>query len=116
VKKFARHKTFEEVVRACHQQEVYCDTAAHERGGDTICVGAPARTPGCGWVVYSTFNGRFFGSTPYGVHIDSDSQTHDGEPWMQALLKFFYADDASVAQPATAVDYTLGGVKLLELA
>lgn len=43
-----------------------------------------------GQVLYNTFNGTFFGTTPDGTQFDSRSTEHEHEPWFQQLLEFFY--------------------------
>jgi hypothetical protein len=43
-----------------------------------------------GWVLFSVWNGRFFGRTPEGVEFDSGDAKFDDEPWFEALLDFFY--------------------------
>jgi len=91
MKTFKRHKTFDEVVAQCREQGVYCDIFPYVRqGADTICIGAPARTRGVGWAIYNVTNGCFRGETPHGTLFDSSNPEHGREPWMQALLAFFY--------------------------
>lgn len=117
--KFKRHKSVAEIAIQCNAQGVYLDRHSYDQGGDTICVGAPANS-GSGWAVFNTFNGRFWGRTPEGMSFSSDSPEHDGEPWMQALLHFFMVPLAGGEQPdkqpATMVDYALGGPPLLNRA
>jgi hypothetical protein len=48
-----------------------------------------------GYVLFNTFNGRFFGKTDKGVPFSSDSAEHEAEPWFQALLSFFYVEQAA---------------------
>lgn len=95
MKTFKRHKTFDEIVDQCRTQKLYLDAESYFlEGGDTICVGAPSS--GLGWVIFNTFNGRFFGKTDKGIEFSSDTDEHDKEPWMQALLNFFYVEKEGV--------------------
>lgn len=92
MKLFARHKTLDEVKRQCRKQRLKLDTTHYRLGSDYV------KVEGGGAVCYySTVNGRFFGKTPQGVEFQSDSHTHDREPWFEALLKFFYVEKGGAA-------------------
>lgn len=76
------------------------------RGADHIAFGnASGKRPdgsplvSCGvvgpFVLYNTFNGKFFGRTDKGVDFDSSSTVHEREPWFQQLLEFFYTCEKS---------------------
>jgi hypothetical protein len=98
MKRFARHKTHDEIKRQCAEQGVpFNDHGWRKRGDDHIVIGLPSR----GHVLYNTFNGRFFGRTPgmpqvpewpVATDFDSDDTKLDGQPWFDALLLFFYTD------------------------
>lgn len=126
MKQYQRHRTVGELLKICKEQKVYIDTKQWARGGDTLCIGAPTDDPDRGWVVYNTFNGKFFGRTPSQKVVtvanpirpsfEFDSSQHlEHFPWFQALLDFFYTDDPLPKNPprASAVDLTLGGTRLL---
>jgi hypothetical protein len=88
MKKFARHKTLGEIRSQCMLQRLELNDRLYETEGyDTVKI-----TGGGAWVIYNTFNGRFFGATPKGIEFTSDSPQHDSKPWMQALLSFFYVE------------------------
>lgn len=88
--RFKRHRTYEEIKALCKKQKVPLnDFNYRERGWDSIMLG----TKDDGWVVYNTFNGRFFGKTPTGKDFTSDSTKHDKAEWMQQLLAFFYTNE-----------------------
>lgn len=90
MKTFSRHKTYEEIRQQCALQRLeFNDRLFKTAGWDTIAVYGGGAT-----VVYNTFNGRFFGSTPTGVEFNSDDPQFDKKPWMQALLRFFYVEEA----------------------
>ena len=83
--KFQRAKTRAEVLAQRKAQGVKVDLTAYTMGSDytTLSKG------GC-VVLWSSWNGKFLGETPDGITFNSDSAKHDKEPWMQALLNFFY--------------------------
>lgn len=90
MKKFAKHKSYQQIKAQCEAQGVpLFDKLFVVDGADSILVGCLPSEP-YGHVIYNTTNGRFFGKTDKGVEFSSDSAQHDGEPWMQALLAFFY--------------------------
>lgn len=89
MKKFTRHKTYDEIRAQCRMLRVPLNDEQYRvYGWDTILVGAKD----LGFVIYNTFNGRFFGKTDKGVDFNSDSTRHDRTAWMQQLLAFFYVE------------------------
>lgn len=91
MKTFLRHKTYEEIKAQCKEQGLrFGDVLYLNHGYDTVSI---KRAEGAlDQVVYNTVNGRFFGNTDYGLRFSSDYVEHDGEPWFQALLDFFYVE------------------------
>lgn len=88
-KKFSRHRTHEEIKALCKKQRVPInDDNFQLHGWDSVLIGTKEQ----GFVIYNTFNGRFFGKTDRGVDFDSSSPKHDKAAWMQALLNFFYVE------------------------
>lgn len=85
-KEFKRHLSYTELKKACALQGLNLNATKYLIDGwDTVVVeGGGAR------VIYNTFNGNFFGTTPEGMEFDSQSAEHDGHDWFQALLNFFY--------------------------
>lgn len=90
--KMHRHRSHKEIVAQCKAQGVpYNDVLYRETGWDTMVVGAaPGEPMRRGYTVYNTLNGCFWGVTDEGVKFTSNSAKHDKEPWMLALLNFFY--------------------------
>lgn len=87
MKKFAGIKSRAQVKAQCKAAGVEFDDNAYKKGSDfTVLRGGGAK------VIWSSWNGKFYGTTPDGVSFSSDSDRFDNEPWMQALLKFFYVD------------------------
>jgi hypothetical protein len=85
MKKFAGFKSVYQIRAQCQAEGVPIDTTFYDDGADHIAVGSE----GNGIVFYNAFNGRFFGTTPEGVHFSSD-EALDGTPWFDALLAFFF--------------------------
>jgi hypothetical protein len=132
MKKFAGTKGLLDIKRQCKAAGVaYDDYRFRKVGADYVCLGVATGTrpdrspfvlagadgnPRGGFVMFNTFNGTFYGMTDKGVEFDSGSTKHEREPWFQALLSFFYiekGEPGAEKQPATMVDYTLGGTALL---
>lgn len=88
MKKFAGNKTLEQLRAQCAALNLELDTLRHDQDGDDHIV---VRGGGAE-VFFSTFNGKFFGTTDTGVAFDSDSTEHEEEPWFQQLLSFFYVE------------------------
>jgi hypothetical protein len=99
MKRFARIKTLDEIKAQCQAQGVRLCTRLYDtQGWDTVVVGGPisnAAKTGPGHAIYSTFNGKFFGRTPDGIEFDSTETRHEHAPWFQALLSFFYVEQAT---------------------
>lgn len=132
MKKFAGNRPLADIIAAAREQGVAVDDYNWRvNGADRIAFGVAdkhlrrpdgsqfVRTAGTGkgWVLYSGFNGTFWGQTERGIKFDSSSTRHERAPWFQALLAFFYVpkDSGETVTPpaATMVDYTLGGHRVL---
>lgn len=87
MKMFAGNKSLTAIQQQCEDAGLVYDQSAFERGSDYVRISG-----GGAHVLYSTFNGRFFGETPDGVKFSSDSTRHESEEWFQALLSFFYVE------------------------
>lgn len=92
MKKFKGHRTLDQVQQACQEQGLGFDRTAYDEGNDYVrIIGTFA---GISVVLYySSWNGKFMGTLPSGVTFDSDSDEHDGLPWFDALLEFFYVEE-----------------------
>lgn len=90
MKKFAAPKDRKTVFAQCKAAGVKVNNIPYKKGSDFTYL-----TGGGAYVAWSSWNGKFFGKTDKGVEFHSDSAKHDKEPWMQALLSFFYVEKAS---------------------
>lgn len=87
MKKFAGNKTRDQVKTQCVAAGIEFDESQYKRGSDYTAI------RGGGAVVFwSSFNGRFFGTTDESVEFASDDASLDGTPWFDALLAFFYTE------------------------
>jgi hypothetical protein len=89
--KFARHRSVEEVVDLARQKGIRVNVERYNLGSDFITVELPGRDGKPIPVMYNVFNGRFFsGSREPFSYFASDRTDHDGQPWFDAMLEFFY--------------------------
>lgn len=104
--KFKDIKPLATILQQCEEQGVPVNKYLFDSGAsDSIVVGHTYGTPlKPGHVFYNTVNGCFYGKTDKGVDFNSQSDEHDNEPWMQALLTFFYTEAES-----EEVDPIMGG-------
>jgi len=86
MKKFAGHKTLEQIRKQCEECGVELNTYQHDHGDDHVALYSPDVK-----ILYSTVSGRFFGTTPEGIKFSSDDKL-DGTPWFDALLDFFLVE------------------------
>jgi len=94
---FARNKTQEEIREACREAGFPLDTSGYDRGSDYVKItfSHDGKTFD---VLYSSFNGRFIGSSPGSDAVFSESNTElDPVPWYQALLNFLYVPECEAA-------------------
>lgn len=91
MKKFARAKTSNEIVAQCKAQRLKLDMSKYvNEGSDFIVVSG-----GGAHALYNVCSGWFFGTTPDGTEFNSHDDKNDKQPWMQALLNFFYVPKAA---------------------
>lgn len=91
MKMFAGNKPLDVIKQQCKDQGIVFDDERWRVYGDDY-----VRISGGGcWVLYNTFNGSFFGETPDGTDFSNDSDEHEDQPWFQALLSFFYVEQAA---------------------
>lgn len=122
MKTFAGTKPLAVIKQQCEAAGVAVDDYGFRKvGNDHICLGIASRkrpdgtpfvlatAPIGAYVMFNTFNGRFFGVTDKGVHFSSSSTEHEAEPWFQALLSFFYVEKGKPAAPKkpTTLNYML---------
>lgn len=96
MKTFERSKTIKELRASCLAAGWRLNTEKYEAGSDFVSfrgvfAGETAN------VLFSGFNGRFFGQTESGKKFNSDSADFDGEPWFDALLNFVYVVEGGAA-------------------
>lgn len=89
MKKFAGNKTLAQIKAQCKAAGIEFDDSRYKKGDDHVAI----RSPGV-MVLFSSFNGRFFGNTPDGKKFSSDDAL-DGAPWFDQLLNFFYVEKAA---------------------
>jgi hypothetical protein len=90
MKTFIGKKSLDQIVQQCIALRLKLDARNYFHGGDYVVVSG-----GGGRVHYSTFNGRFFGTTDTGIEFSSDSTEHEACEWFQTLLSFFYIEKDS---------------------
>lgn len=89
MQKFERHINHSEVEPACKAAGLKFDDSGYKKGSDYVSVtGNFAGTHA--EVLYSSWNGKFIGETADGIRFSSDSDEHDGKPWFDSMLRFFY--------------------------
>jgi hypothetical protein len=86
MKKFIGVKSLEQIKEQCIACGVEFSGKVSRKGSDFILLRSPKAH-----VLFSAFNGRFFGVTPNGIRFSSDDDL-DGEPWFDQLLAFFYVE------------------------
>lgn len=85
---FNRHKPMDQIRAQCLAEGVELKEERHKAGDSDF-----VRLAGGGcWVMFNTVNGRFWGETPDGTKFTSEGKNHEGKPWFQALLAFFYTN------------------------
>lgn len=88
MKKFARHRSLEELRPLLAERGIDVDTAGHDRGSDFIHLAGVLE--GVQFkAAYSTFNGTFFGETIVGTRFTERSPL-DSQFWFAALLDLLY--------------------------
>lgn len=97
MKKFAGHKTVDQIREQCLAQGVTLDTRLYDSGSSDYIKLTSTDGKTSAEVLYSSFNGRFFGQFTPGREFNSDDASLDGTPWFDALLEFFYIRKADTA-------------------
>jgi hypothetical protein len=90
MQKFARHRSVDELKAICAERGFRIKTDLYDAGDDHVSV-FPVIGGENFMVLYSGFNGRFFGKRN-GMHFTSDMDFLDADPWFQALLDLFYTN------------------------
>lgn len=91
-KTFTRKRTYDEFAAECEQRGWSRDASKHDDpaiGSDYVSVAFTAQGRE-GTMLVNMFNGKFFGDLADGTHFNSDTTTHDEEPWFQELLEAVY--------------------------
>ncbi|KAA0678103.1 hypothetical protein [Roseomonas genomospecies 6] len=96
MKTFARHRTLAELKPLCAQRNIAVDTTRHDViASDFITLSGKFGIVDL-MVIYSVFNGTFYGETSDGLAFNERSP-FDDTPWFAALLELLY-----VAKPVEA--------------
>ena len=90
---FKGHRTLDEVMAQCVTEGIDLDVSRYiNDGSDYVVLRAPAIT-----VLYSVFNGRFFGTVPAipgkQEQIEFNSDEDRSDDWYQRVVEFFYTDE-----------------------
>ncbi len=91
MRKYLRHKTLDEIREQCAAQGLTLEESLHSRNSSDYVVVSSPKCPRAR-VLYSTFNGRFFGVDENGNDFNSGMKL-DSERWFAGLLDFFYVQD-----------------------
>lgn len=91
MQKFARHRSVDELKIICAERGFRIKTDLYDAGDDHVSV-FPVIDGEAFMVLFSGFNGRFFGKRN-GLRFSCDMADLDAEPWFQALLDLFYTND-----------------------
>lgn len=87
-------KSLAAIKAACTRAGHRYNCTDYEKGGDWISISGyfPDRFgEGMGArILYNTVNATFIGKTATGERFDSNTMTHDAEPWFQAMLALLY--------------------------
>lgn len=89
MKKFQRARALNELIALCEGRQWSVYPEKYEAGSDFITI-AFKHEGVSGTAYVSMFNGRFFGTLENGERFSSDHDTHDEEPWFNALLDAVY--------------------------
>jgi hypothetical protein len=90
--KFARHKTPEEIRKACQVARFTYDRGPFDAGSDYITFLFRHKGVTC-FAYYSAVNGRCFGKlqgVPKESWFSTDDSKFNNRPWFKALLAFIY--------------------------
>ncbi len=89
MKKFAGHRGVSALKALCAEKGVQIDTTKHDRNfSDFVSLrGVFCKTSVT--MIYSVFNGTFFGETAQGASFN-ESSPFDDEPWFAAILDLLY--------------------------
>jgi len=101
MKRFARVKTLDEIRVQCEEQGLELNTTLYDMGQSDYVKISSTDGKTEAKVLFSTFNGRFFGTVGAGGpgrDFHSDDASLDGTPWFDSLLRFFYADELPTEQ------------------
>ncbi|MFL7904707.1 hypothetical protein ACJ41P_26505 [Azospirillum argentinense] len=89
MKKFAIHRPLRELKPLCEARGIQLDTTRHDRDfSDFVTLSGVFGNQNV-QLLYSVFNGTFFGETASGERF-SETSSLDGEPWFDALLDLLY--------------------------
>lgn len=94
MRKFTKVRKLEEIMDTCVKRGWQWDSRLHDAGSsDFIKITFKITNMRVeGHVLFSSFNGKFFGQLKDGTKFDSQKSDHDNVPWFEELLKTFYTD------------------------
>lgn len=89
MKKFAGHRGVSALKALCAEKGVQIDTTKHDRDFSDFVRLDGVFDKTVVTMIYSVFNGTFFGETEQGVRFN-ESSPFDDEPWFTAILDLLY--------------------------
>jgi hypothetical protein len=103
MQQFQRHIIYAEAEAACARAGHQFDASKYNEsnGVDHLCIIGTFGDKHAS-ILYAPWNGKFFGDTTDGIHFNSDNTEHDGQPWFDAMLNFFYVPHTQDQQLASA--------------
>lgn len=93
MKTYQRFRTPAELFDLAQQQGVEYSAKNFREGSDYLMFRLPGPDGICS-VLFGTHNGRFFCADEGFSYFNSGEQ-HDGKPWFDALLDFFYTNEGT---------------------
>lgn len=100
MQEFKRHLSHDEVKAACATAGYQFDDEKYLQGSDFMRIVGQFGDKEAA-VIYADWNGRFFGATSDGIKFSSDRDEHDGQPWFDAMLAFFYVPGTGTVATTT---------------
>lgn len=93
MKKFKTHRSLKEIKAACKENDFEFSDEKYKQGSDHVSFTFKHESTEA-FVLFNTFNGRAFGTINKGTKnegwFSTDSDTHESEPWFNALSDFIY--------------------------
>ena len=89
MKKYARHKTLEEIKADCLNDGFELNTEKHDQGSDWITITGTFAGQEC-TIIYAPFNGRFIGKLDNDKTFSERNTEFDNVDWYAEILDFLF--------------------------